>query len=139
PDLMTRILAIGAYPFLTRDGAGTDELGQIAADNGAADTLRQEAATAFARLSREAGDTKILTDLAQKYFEAADKKTKEAAGKPKADADAADKEFDKAKKKLDDAKMEVLKVTKDTSKGAAEIKAASEAAKKEEEVFKVAK
>src|SRR6185312_15974306 len=26
PDLMTRILAIGAYPFLTRDGAGTDEL-----------------------------------------------------------------------------------------------------------------
>ncbi len=139
PDLMTRILAIGAYPFMTRDGAGTEELGKIAADNGADDNLRQEAATAFARLSRDANDIKVLTDLAQKYFEASDKKKKEMAGKPKADFDAAEKEFEKAKKKLDDAKMDVLKVTKDTSKGAAEIKAASEVAKKEEEVFKAAK
>jgi hypothetical protein len=139
PDLMTRILAIGAYPFMTRDGAGTDELGKIAADNSADDNLRTEAATAFARLSRDPADIKILNDLAQKYFDASDKKKKEAAGKPKADADAADKEFEKAKKKLDDAKMEVLKVTKDPSKTAADIKAATEAAKKQEEEFKIAK
>jgi hypothetical protein len=138
-DLMTRILAVGAYPFLTRDGAGTDALGKIAADNGADDNLRQEAAVAFARLSREAGDIKVLTDLAQKYFDASDKKTKEAAGKPKAEADAADKEFDKVKKKLDDAKVFALKVTKDPSKGAADIKAATEAAKTVEEEFKAAK
>src|SRR5262249_9722472 len=69
-DLMTRILAVGAYPFLTRDGAGTDALGKIAADNNADDNLRQEAATAFARLSHDAGDVKVLTDLAQKYFDA---------------------------------------------------------------------
>lgn len=138
-DLMTRILAIGAYPFLTRDGAGTDDLGKIAADNNADDNLRTEAATAFARLSREAGDIKVLTDLAQKYFEASEKKKKEAAGKPKQDADAADKEFEKARKKLDDAKMAALKVTKDTSKTAADIKAATEEAKKVEEEFKLAK
>lgn len=138
-DLMTRILAVGAYPFLTRDGAGTDALGKIAADNGADDNLRQEAAVAFARLSRDAGDIKVLTDLAQKYFDASDKKTKEAAGKPKQEADAADKEFEKAKKKLDDAKVNALKVTKDPSKTAADIKAATEAAKTVEEEFKAAK
>jgi hypothetical protein len=139
PDLMTRILAIGAYPFLTRDGAGTDALGAIAADNSADDNLRTEAATAFARLSRQEGDVKVLTDLANKYFEASDKKKKEAAGKPKAEADAADKEFEKAKKKNDDAKMNVLKITKDTTKTAADIKAATEAAKDEEDKFKAAK
>jgi hypothetical protein len=139
PDLMTRILAIGAYPFLTRDGSGTAELGKIAADNTADDNLRQEAATAFARLSRDGGDTKVLTDLAQKYFDAADKKKKEAAGKPKTDADAADKEFEKVKKKADDAKMAVLKTTKDSTKTAADIKAASEEAKKAEDELKAAK
>jgi len=139
PDLMTRILAIGAYPFMTRDGAGTDELGKIAADNGADDNLRTEAATAFARLSRSAADTKVLTDLANKYFEAADKKKKEAAGKPKTDAEAADKELEKVKKKLESAKMNVLKITKDTTSTAAQIKAASEEAKKVEDEMKAAK
>lgn len=139
PDLMTRILAIGAYPFLTRDGAGTEALGAIAADNSADDNLRTEAATAFARLSRSASDIKILNDLAQKYFDASAKKKKEASGKLKADADAADKELEKAKQKLDDAKMAVLKVTKDPSSSAEQIKAASEAAKKQEDEFKLAK
>jgi hypothetical protein len=139
PDLMTRILAVGAYPFLTRDGAGVEDLAKIAADNSADDNLRTEAATAFARLSRNEADIKVLNELAQKYFDAAEKKKKEASGKLKADADAADKELDKAKAKLDEAKMAALKVTKDASKSVADIKAATEAAKKEEEAFKVAK
>jgi len=139
PDLTTRILAVGAYPFLTRDDAGVAELGKIAADNAADDNLRTEAATAFARLSHDSGDIKVLTDLAQKYFDAADKKLKEAAGKPKADADAADKDFEKAKKALDDAKAAALKATHDTSKTADDIKAATATAKKAEEDFKVAK
>jgi hypothetical protein len=138
PDLMTRILAIGAYPFLTRDGSGTAALGKIAADNKADDSLRQEAATAFARLSRDGDDAKVLTDLAQKYFDAADKKVKEAA-KLKPDSDAADKELEKVKKKLDEAKMDALKVTKDTTKSAADIKAATERAKKVEDEYKAAK
>lgn len=139
PDLMTRILAIGAYPFLTRDGAGTDDLGKIAADNSADDNLRTEAATAFARLSSDAKDVKILTDLANKYFEASAKKKKEAAGKPKAAADAADKELEKVKKKFDEAKMAALKVTKDPSKTADDIKAATEAAKTAEDEYKQAR
>ena len=139
PDITTRILAINTYPFITRDDAGVAELGKIAADNAADDNLRQAAATAFARLSHDASDVKVLTDLAQKYFDAADKKNKEAAGKPKADSDAADKEFDKAKKALDDAKANALKATHDTSKTADDIKAATKAAKDQEDAFKLAK
>jgi len=139
PDLMTRILAVGAYPFVSRDDAGADDLGKIAADNGADDQLRTEAATAFSRMSRSEGDIKILEALAQKYFDASDKKRKEGDGKPKADADAADKEFERAKKILDDAKTEALKTTHDNSKTAEDIRNATEAAKKAEDDFKVAK
>ncbi|HEY0483509.1 MAG TPA: hypothetical protein VGD37_38590 [Kofleriaceae bacterium] len=138
-DLATRILAIGAYPFLTRDDTGVDELGKIAADNKADDQLRQAAATAFARLAHEARDITVLEGLAQKYFEASAKKRGEAEGKPKATADAADKEFAKAKKLLDDAKAAVLRATHDTSKTAADIRAATADAKKAEDAFKAAK
>jgi hypothetical protein len=137
--LMTRILAVGAYPFITRDDQGIAELGKIAADNTADDNLRTEAATAFARLSHDEADIKVLDALAQKYFDASDKKAKEAAGKPKADKEAADKEFEAAKKVLDDAKANALKATHDTTKTAADIKAATELAKKAEDDFKVAK
>lgn len=138
-DLNTRVLAIGAYPFLTRDDAGVDDLGKIAGDNKADDTLRQEAATAFARLAHNASDIAVLEGLAQKYFDAAAKKRTEANGKPKATADAADKEFEKAKKVVEDAKANALKATHDTSKSADDIKAAVAAAKKAEDDFKAAK
>lgn len=135
-DLGTKILAISAYPFLTRDGAGTEELGKIAADNKADDTLRQEAATAFARLSSDPKSLDVLEGLAQKYFDASTAKTKEAAGKPKADADAADKVFEGQKKAVEKAKSDLLKITHDTSKTAADIKAATAATKKIEDEFK---
>jgi hypothetical protein len=138
-DINTRILAIGAYPFLTRDDAGTEDLGKIAADNKADDTLRQEAATAFARLSHDARDITVLEALAQKYFEASTKKRAEANGKAKTVADAADKEFEKAKKLVDDAKASALKATHDNSKSVEDIKAAVANAKKAEEDLKTAK
>ena len=137
--LAVRLLAIGAYPFVTRDDQGVAELGKIAADNTADDNLRTAAATAFARLSHDVNDIKVLEGLAQKYLDASDKKRKEADGKPKTDKDAADKEFDVSKKKLDDAKSDALKATHDPSKQAADIKAATETAKKAEDDFKVAK
>ncbi len=139
PDLATRILAIGAFPFVTRDDQGVEELGKIAADNGADDNLRTEAATAFARLSHDAKDISILNDLAAKYEKASNEHKTKANGKPKTDADAADKEFEKSKKAVEDAKANALKATHDTSKSAADIKAATEAAKKAEDDFKVAK
>jgi hypothetical protein len=102
-DLTTRIMAIGVYPFLVHDDAGVDDLGRIAADNSADETLRQEAATAFARLASDARDVAVLQALAQKYYDASAKKRAEADGKPKAIADAAEKEWAKAKKVHDDA------------------------------------
>jgi hypothetical protein len=138
-DLTTRILAIGAYPFMARDDAGVDELGRIAADNNADDWLRREAATAFARLSRDPRDIAILEGLAQKYFDAAAKKRAEAAGKPKRDADAADKVLEKARKVLEDAKAAAVKATHDSSKSAEDIRAATDAAKKAEEALKEAR
>jgi hypothetical protein len=135
-DLQTRILAISAYPFLTRDNAGVEDLGKIAADNKADDQLRQEAATAFARLSRNAKDVEILEGLAQKYFDAAAAKRKESEGKPKADADAADKVFEAQKKEVDKAKVDLVRLTNDKSKTAADIKAATAATKKIEDEFK---
>jgi hypothetical protein len=102
-EVQTRLLAIGAYPFLTRDDAGVDDLGKIAADNTADERLRTEAATAFARLAHDARDISVLEGLAQKYADASQKRRGEADGKPKGIAEAADKEFAKAKKLHDDA------------------------------------
>lgn len=144
PEFNTKLLAITKYPFLTRDGAGVDELAKIAADNGADreaqfhDELRRVAAESFARLSTDANDIKILDALAAKYFDAADKKRKEADAK-KPEADAADKELEKQKKALDEVKVALIKTTKDKDKTAADIKAATEAAKKAEADFKESK
>lgn len=138
-DTMTQILAISAYPFLARDQAGVVELAKIAGDNNADDTLRQEAATAYARLARSKDNMGVLNELADKYFKASAEKTKEANGKPKTDADAADKVLEKHKKVLDEKKMELLKVTKDPSKTAADIKEATKATKKFEDDFKAHK
>jgi hypothetical protein len=102
-ELTTRVMAIGVYPFLVRDDAGLDELGKIAADNGAEEPLRQEAASAFARLAHDTKDIAVLQVLAQKYLDASAKQRAEADGKPKTTAAAADKELAKAKKVRDDA------------------------------------
>jgi hypothetical protein len=137
-DITTRILAVGAYPFVAHDDGGVAELGKIAFDNHADLNLRTESATAFARLSRDPAHIKELNDLADQYYkQAADYRAK-ADAKPKADADAADKEFEAARKKKDDAKANALKATNDKSKTAEDIRAAAEAAKKAEDDFKVA-
>ena len=137
-DVMTRILAVGAYPFVAHDDAGVAELGAIAFDNHADLNLRTEAATAFARLSRDPAHIKELNDLADQYYKQAAEYRAKADAKPKADADAADKEFEVARKKKDDAKSDALKATNDKSKNAADIRAAAENAKKAEDDFKVA-
>lgn len=139
PDLRTRILAIGAYAFLSRDQVGVKELGDIAADNKADAELRQAAAEAFARLSRNPNEIRILEELAAKYYKASDEKRKEADGKPKKDSEAADKVFADEKKKLDEAKANVLRTSKDPTKSAKDIKQATDDAKKVEAAFKDAK
>jgi hypothetical protein len=138
----SKLLAMFMYPFLTRDQSGVDELAKIAADNGGDrepqfhDELRRTAAEAFARLSRDGGDIRILDALADKYFAASAEKRRAADGKPKQEADAAEKDFEKQKKKLDEIKIALLRTTKDKDKTAADIKAATEATKKAEAEFK---
>ncbi len=139
PDLQTRMLAINAYAFVTRDMRGVKELGEIAADNGADDGLRQAAAEAFARLARSPGDIRVLEILADKYKKASAEKRKAADGAPKRKADAADKEYEAAKKRNADIKANVLKTSRDPTKSAADIRAATEAAKKADEEFKLAR
>jgi hypothetical protein len=136
--LMTRVLAISAYPFVARDQAGVKELGAIAADNGADDQLRQEAATAFARLSRSEGDIAILQGLAQRYLDASAKKRTEADAK-KPDADRAEAEYAKVKATVEKLQQELQAAVKDQRKTAADIKAAADRAKAAEEDFKQAK
>ena len=137
--IQTRVLAIGTYPFVTRDNAGVDDLGKIAADNDADPSLRQEAAAAYARLSRDTSSIKVFNDLANKYFDASAKKRKEADGKPKADAAAADKIYDAAKKVVIDAKANLARIAADKSKTADDIHAASDAVKKAEDALKDAR
>ncbi|HWU89335.1 MAG TPA: hypothetical protein VN253_18860 [Kofleriaceae bacterium] len=142
PEFNTKILAIVKYPFLARDLTGVDELAAIAADNGSDresqfhDQLRQVAAEAFARMSRDPKDISILQGLAKKYYEASTEKRKAADGKPKADAAAADKVFEGQKKEVDDLKVNLLKVTKDTSKTAADINAETKKVKDAETKLK---
>ncbi|MGE0551624.1 MAG: hypothetical protein AB7R00_31505 [Kofleriaceae bacterium] len=131
---MVRILAISAYPFVVRDMEGVEDLGAIAADNSADDGLRQEAATAFARLSRDASGVKILESLAQKYFDASAQKRKEADGKPKAEAAAADKDLEKAKKAAEEARQNLVKMS--ATKSVQDIKLET---KKIEDALKAAK
>jgi hypothetical protein len=141
-DFGTKMLAIVKYPFLARDLTGVEELAAIAADNGNDreaefhDQLRQAAAEAFARMSRDSKSISILQGLAKKYFDASAEKRKAADGKPKADSDAADKVLEKEKKKVDDIKADLIKLTKDTSKSADDIKKATKAVKDAETAFK---
>lgn len=142
PEFGTKLLAIVKYPFLARDQTGVDELASIAADNGADrdseshDQLRQAAAEAFARMSRDAKSISILQGLAKKYFDAAAEKRKAADGKPKADAAEADKVLEQKKKEVDELKVWLIKITKDTSKSAEEIREATKKVKDAEQKLK---
>jgi hypothetical protein len=133
PDTGVRIMAVNAYAFVTRDLNGVDELGKIAADNGADDVLRQESALAFARISADRKHVAILEALSTKYKEASKTKQGELTGKVKTDKDAADKELEAAKAA---SKAYVEKVAADKSSNAKQI---TDATKKAEEDVKVAK
>jgi hypothetical protein len=135
PEFGTKVLAIVKYPFLARDQTGVDELAAIAADNGSDreaefhDQLRQAAAEAFARMSRDPKGISILQGLAKKYFDASAEKRKAADGKPKTESDAADKVLEQKKKEVDELKVWLIKLTKDTTKSAEEIRDATKKVK----------
>ncbi len=138
-DPPDRIGAMAAYAFVARDDAGVKQLDFIASDNQADDGLRQEAATAFARLATDSTRVTTLLLLARRYLDASAQKRAAADGKPKRAADVADAELAKAKLALDAAKAKLLTVTRDSSATADQIRAQSVASKQVEDDFKLAK
>ncbi len=115
---LTRSMAASAYAFLVRDGSGATELAAIAADNTIKDAegerLRQEAATAFARIAKTDKEIKTLKDQAAKYIAAADVARKTSAEKKPA-ADAADAKLKALKQQWDDKKAASIKMSKELS------------------------
>ncbi|HVK83590.1 MAG TPA: HEAT repeat domain-containing protein [Kofleriaceae bacterium] len=137
-DLLTRALAISVYAFVARDEAGVAELGKIAADNTADDTLRMEAASAYARLSRNTKDVPLFQALAAKYLDAAAKKAKLAAAEQPT-VKAADRELETARVALDAMKAKLRAVTLDDTKTTDEIQAVTAATRGAEDAFKAVK
>ncbi len=113
-DPNIRPMAANVFSYLSRDGSekvgntsAVDALGKIAADNGAEQRLRLEAAVAYARLATRADQIPLLRTQADKYQEASDKAKKEADGAPKAAYEKVKAPYDAAKAALDAAKKKV--------------------------------
>ncbi|MEO8699375.1 MAG: hypothetical protein ABI867_05000 [Kofleriaceae bacterium] len=130
--------AVAAYGFVATDASAVDELGKIAADNAADDNLRQEAASAYARLARTPKHIPLLLDLAKKYLEASAKKRTEATALQPS-RDAADAEFAKARAKLDAQNAKLLAITRDPKSSTDQIRAATAVTKQAQEDFTVSK
>lgn len=137
-DVATRTLAVGAYGFVARGDADVAALGKITADNGADDGLRQEAATAYARLAREPKHIKLLIQLSQRYLDAAGTKRKAAdAAKPGlAKADAA---LAKAEKAMVAAKAKLLQIAQNPTSTTEQIRTATSSTKLVEDTYRTAK
>ncbi len=97
------ILALSVYPFVTRDATGTDKLAALALGSAGDDDLRMEAATALARISRDAKDIATFHKLAQPQLDASAKQATRAAAAKHA-ADAADATFAAKRAAFDAAK-----------------------------------
>jgi hypothetical protein len=133
-----RSLAAATYGFVVPDTAGAEALWAIAADNSADDTLRTEAATAFARITSDKQHAARFTTLATKYIDASAKK-RAAADKGLAKKQQADTELDKVKDSLDRAKSKLIALTQDPAATADQIRAGTETAKRADADFKAAK
>jgi len=137
-DVATRTLAVAAYGFLARTDADVDALGKIAADNTADDGLRQEAATAYARIARAPPHIKLLLQLSQRYLDASATKRKAAAA-AKPGAAKADAVFAKAEKALTAAKAKLLQITQNPTSTTEQIRTATASTKLVEDTYRTAK
>lgn len=113
-DPNLRSMAVGAYGFVARDESALAALGAIAEDNGANDTLRLEAATAYARLATKAESIALFTRQAKKYADASAEK-RAAATKAKPAYDKAKAAVDDVTKRHEEAKAKALVAAKDSN------------------------
>lgn len=137
-DVRARTGAIGAYAFCVVDATDAEEIWKIAADNSAADELRVEAATAYARLARDTKQIAGILKLAKKYTDAAAKK-RAASDKLAPAKRTADGELQRVRDAFDAARAKLLATTQDESTTADQIRAQTEATKKAEADFKAAR
>ena len=103
PDDPDTTLAVAAYPFVTRDATGSDKLAALALGSAGDDQLRMEAATALARISRDAKDIATFGKLAKRQLDASAKLAAQAAAAKQA-AEAADQAFAARRAELEAAK-----------------------------------
>jgi hypothetical protein len=128
-DIGERVLAVGAFPYVSR-GTGLEDLRKIAADNQADDSLRQEAATAFARLGTSDKDIDAMLAISAQFKKAADeaaakadtkydayKAAKDASDKAKSDLEAAKIKFQQ-EGGVKGAKVETIRAMSDAQKRA---------------------
>ena len=143
-DIRTRTFAITVYPFVARDSGAASDLAKIAdgkltqpsgVDLQQWNAFRQEAATAFARLSINPADIDVLQRMAQVQFDAGKKEEDKAkAEKPK--FDAAETALKAAQKAEVDAQKASMSAAGDKNKSVEEIRAAADAANKAKDAAK---
>lgn len=137
-EVATRAAAMATYAIVAPDAAAAEELGRIATDPRAEDELRQEAAAALARLSRDPRAIATLQALARRYLDESAKQRRDFdRAKPR--IDAADKELAPAKQALDASKAALFALAKDPQATAEQIRAATDAARKLEADYKLAR
>jgi hypothetical protein len=137
-DLAARMGAIGAYSFSARDAGAVDKLAKIIEDNGENGDLRLEASATYGRLARGASAIPLMQQMAAKYGKESDEDRAKADGEPKKAMDRAVEAMKQARKVREESKANVEKLTRDADAKADQIRAATEAAAKTDEAFKVA-
>lgn len=139
-DIRTKTFAISVYPFVARGDAAAKELIQIADGKVAQpagvdlqqwNALRQEASTAFARLSTNPNDVDVLMRQAQVQFDAAAKQH-DIVVKEKPKFDAAEAALKQAIKDETDTKAAWIRASHE-SKDADQIKQLADLKKKAED------
>lgn len=137
-DIAERSSAISAYAFVAPANSSIDELAKITSDNDENGDLRLEAATTFGRLATGASAIPLMQSLAAKYGKESAEDRAKADGEPKKAMDRALEAMKQARKAREEAKASVEKLTRDSNASAEQIRAATEAAAKMEEMFKAA-
>nr|HEX4314565.1 hypothetical protein [Kofleriaceae bacterium] len=139
-DIRTKTFAISVYPFVARGGEAAAALVQIAdgkvqqpagVDLQQWNALRQEASTAFARLSTNPADVDVLMRQAQVQFDAAAKQH-DIVVKEKPKFDAAEASLKQALKDETDTKAAWIRASHE-SKDAGEISKLADLKKKAED------
>lgn len=137
-ELSARLGAVSAYAFVARDDGALGRLGKIIEDNGENGDLRLEAATTYGRLATSTSAIPLMQQMATKYAKESAEDRAKADGEPKKAMDRANDLLKQARKLREEAKVNLEKISRDANASADAIRAATEAAAKQEDATKAA-